>query len=236
MAARGGVCFCLDRESCLVTAGLMVGPWVCLFMALTILPLGVDPRPSRAPSRVTAPLRLGGRSRVRMSVLYLSSMTEASEQLRDPKVDRVVEAGRALGIEVTPVIFDEETRTAADAARKVGCDVAQIVKSLVFEGEGRPILFLVSGANRVDLAKGAAAAGVDALDKADAQAARAATGFSIGATPPFGHVSEIPLFMDADLLAFDEVWAAAGRPDSVFPVNPKKLQNATGAVVADMRA
>lgn len=163
-------------------------------------------------------------------------MTEAREQDRDPKVDRVVETGRTLGIDVRPVIFDEETRTAADAARKVGCDVAQIVKSLVFQGGGRPILFLVSGANRVDLAKGAAAAGVDALDKADAQAARAATGFSIGATPPFGHTEEIPLFMDADLLAFDEVWAAAGRPDSVFPVDPKRLQEATGAVVADLRA
>ena len=163
-------------------------------------------------------------------------MTESRAHQRDPKVDRVVETGRALGIDVRPVIFDEETRTAADAARKVGCDVAQIVKSLVFEGGGRPILFLVSGANRVDLAKGAAAAGVDALDKADAHAARAATGFSIGATPPFGHTEEIPLFMDADLLAFDGVWAAAGRPDSVFPVDPKKLQEATGAVVVDLKA
>ena len=171
-----------------------------------------------------------------MFVLYLSSMSEAREHGTDPKIDRVVDAGRDLGIEVSPLTFDEETRTAADAARKVGCDVAQIVKSLVFEAEGRPILFLVSGANRVDLAKGAAAAGVDALDKADAQAARAATGFSIGATPPFGHTTEIPLFMDADLLAFDGVWAAAGRPDSVFPVNPKKLQEATGAVVSDLRA
>jgi len=169
-----------------------------------------------------------------MLVQYLSSMSEAREQLSDPKVDRVIEAGRGLGIEVAPVRFDEDTRTAADAARKVGCDVAQIVKSLVFEAQGRPVLLLVSGANRVDLAKGASAAGVDVLDKADADAARAATGFSIGATPPFGHATSIPVFMDQDLLAFDEVWAAAGRPDSVFSVNPNKLQQATGAPVVDL--
>jgi len=171
-----------------------------------------------------------------MIVLYLSSMSEARERFSDPKVDRVVETGRGLGIDVKPVTFDEDTRTAADAARKVGCDVAQIVKSLVFEAEGRPVLLLVSGANRVDLAKGAAAAGVGALDKADANAARAATGFSIGATPPFGHSTRIPVFMDADLLVFNEVWAAAGRPDSVFRVNPKKLQEATGAPVVDLTA
>jgi Cys-tRNA(Pro) deacylase len=153
-----------------------------------------------------------------------------------PKVGIVIEAGRGVGIEVRPVTFDEETRTAADAARKVGCDVGQIVKSLVFEAEGRPVLFLVSGANRVDVGKAAAVAGVEVLDKADAQAARAATGFSIGATPPFGHTTNIPVFMDADLLAFDEVWAAAGRPDSVFCISPKKLQEATGAPVVDLRA
>jgi len=162
-------------------------------------------------------------------------MGEAMEQL-GPKVNLVIEAGRDLGIEVRPVTFDEETRTAADAARKVGCDVAQIVKSLVFEAEGRPILFLVSGANRVDMTKGAAVAGVDVLDKADAESARAATGFSIGATPPFGHATKIPVFMDAGLLAFDEVWAAAGRPDSVFCVSPKTLQEATGAPVVDLTA
>ncbi|MGH2697948.1 MAG: YbaK/EbsC family protein, partial [Actinomycetota bacterium] len=97
------------------------------------------------------------------------------------------------------------------------------------------VLFLVSGANRVDVAKGAAAAGTDTLEKADADAAREASGFSIGATPPFGHATEIPVFMDVDLLDFDEVWAAAGRPDTVFPVPPQKLQEATGAAVVALR-
>ncbi|MGH2774236.1 MAG: YbaK/EbsC family protein [Actinomycetota bacterium] len=163
-------------------------------------------------------------------------MSEAREQFADPKGENVIAAGRALGIDVRPVTFDEETRTAADAARHVGCEVGQIVKSLVFEADKRPILLLVSGANRVDLARAAAAAGVDSLDKADAQVARAASGFSIGATPPFGHATEIPVFMDADLLAYDEVWAAAGRPDTVFPVDPRELQEATAAPVVDLSA
>jgi prolyl-tRNA editing enzyme YbaK/EbsC (Cys-tRNA(Pro) deacylase) len=166
-------------------------------------------------------------------VLYLLSMPSVIRP--DPKVERVIAAGRALGIEVRPVEFAEETRTAGDAARNVGCDVAQIVKSLVFMAGGRPILLLVSGANRVDLTKGAAAAGTDVLTKADANAARAASGFSIGATPPFGHASEIAVFMDADLLAFDEVWAAGGRPDTVFPVSPRRLQEATGAPIVDLK-
>jgi prolyl-tRNA editing enzyme YbaK/EbsC (Cys-tRNA(Pro) deacylase) len=163
-------------------------------------------------------------------------MSEAREQFPDPKVTSVIEAGRALGIDVRPVTFDEDTRTASDAARHVGCDVGQIVKSLVFDAGGRPILFLVSGANRVDLAKGAAVARVEGLDKADANTARAASGFSIGATPPFGHATSIPVFMDTDLLAYDEVWAAAGRPDTVFPVHPGKLQKATGAPAVDLKA
>jgi prolyl-tRNA editing enzyme YbaK/EbsC (Cys-tRNA(Pro) deacylase) len=167
------------------------------------------------------------------AVLYLQSMSERVTP--DPKVERVIAAGRARGIEVRPVQFGDETRTAEDAARNVGCTVAQIVKSLVFMAGDSPVLFLVSGTNRVDLTKGAAAAGTDSLAKADAAAARAATGFSIGATPPFGHSSEIAVFMDPDLLAFDEVWAAGGRPDTVFPVSPRRLQEATQAPVVDLK-
>ena len=163
-------------------------------------------------------------------------MSSASEITpTDPKVLRVIEAGRSRNIEVRPVTFPAETRTAADAARAVGCEVGQIVKSLVFRAQGRPLLLLVSGANRVDLVKGAAAAGVDRLEKADADEARAATGFSIGATPPFGHEREIPVLMDSDLLGFDEVWAAGGRPDTVFPVAPALLQGATRAPAVDLR-
>ena len=154
----------------------------------------------------------------------------------DPKVARVVEAGRALGIDVRPVTFDHETRTAQDAARAIGCSVAQIVKSLVFGAGGSPVLFLVSGANRLDVALGAAAAGADGLERLDANAAKTASGYTIGATPPFGLASDMPVFMDEDLLEFDEVWAAAGRPDSVFALDPRALLRATGATAHRLAA
>lgn len=153
----------------------------------------------------------------------------------DPKVARVVVAGRGLGIDVDPLIFPAGTRTALDAARSVGCDVAQIVKSLVFTGDDGPVLLLVSGANRVDLGKAAKALGLSRLDKADADEARAATGYSIGATPPFGLATQMPIVLDEDLLAHEVVWAASGRPDAVFRVSPSKLAEVTGATVARVK-
>src|SRR5688572_24102908 len=113
----------------------------------------------------------------------------------DAKLQQVVDAGRSLGLEVAPRTFSTETRTAQDAAREVGCDVAAIVKSLIFDSDGGPLLFLVSGANRLDAAKGAAAAGVSKLERADADAAKKATGYSIGATPPLGLATELPVLM-----------------------------------------
>jgi Cys-tRNA(Pro) deacylase len=153
----------------------------------------------------------------------------------DPKLQQVVDAGRASGLDIEPHTFSAETRTAHDAAREVGCDVAAIVKSLIFESERGPLLFLVSGANRLDASKGATAAGVTKLERADANAAKKATGYSIGATPPLGLATELPVFMDEDLLTHDEVWAAAGRTDSVFPVAPKELARVTGAPVVDLK-
>jgi prolyl-tRNA editing enzyme YbaK/EbsC (Cys-tRNA(Pro) deacylase) len=147
----------------------------------------------------------------------------------DAKLTRVVDAGRRLGIVVDPVTFSAQTRTAADAAREVGCEVGQIVKSLVFDSDEGPILLLVSGANRVDPALAAAAAGTSRVVKADAARVKEATGFSIGATPPFGHDTELAVFMDEDLLGYESVWAAAGRPDSVFEVDPHDLARATAA-------
>jgi Cys-tRNA(Pro) deacylase len=151
--------------------------------------------------------------------------------LSDPKVARVVEAGAALGVDVAPVTFENETRTAVDAANAVGCELGAIVKTLVFRGDDGPILLLVSGANRVDLERAASEVGVAELGKADANEARAASGFSIGATPPWGHEARLPIFMDEDLLAYPEVWAAGGRTDTVFPVTPKDLARATEARV-----
>ena len=152
----------------------------------------------------------------------------------DPKVARVVEAGAALGVDVAPVVFENETRTAVDAAREVGCDVAAIVKTLVFKGDEGPVLLFVSGANRVDLERAAREVGVEKLGKADAEEARKASGFSIGATPPFGHATKLPIFMDEDLLQHAEVWAAGGRTDSVFPIAPKDLARATQAKICKL--
>jgi Cys-tRNA(Pro) deacylase len=153
---------------------------------------------------------------------------------QDAKIKAVVGAAQQLGLGIVPITFPQGTRTAQDAADAIGCDVVQIVKSLVFLAGDRAVLFLVSGANRLDLERAAAEAGVERLTKADATAVKRATGYSIGATPPFGHVNEVPIFMDEDVLQHDEVWAAAGRPDAVFAVDPKLLQRATGAVVAKL--
>ena len=130
--------------------------------------------------------------------------------------------------------FPQGTRTAPDAARAVGCELGQIVKSLVFVAAGRPVVALVSGANRLDESRLAAAAG-EPVAKADAEMARQATGYSIGGVPPFGHASPVPVFMDRDLLAYDVVWAAAGRPDSVFEIEPARLRELSNAEVIDLK-
>ena len=126
------------------------------------------------------------------------------------------------------------TRTAADAATAIGCDVAQIVKSLVFMADDRAALVLTSGANRVDTAAVARLLGADTVGKADADQVRAATGYAIGGTPPFGHTAPMPTLIDRDLLDHATVWAAAGTPDSVFPLDPQRLVTLTGGRVADV--
>jgi prolyl-tRNA editing enzyme YbaK/EbsC (Cys-tRNA(Pro) deacylase) len=138
------------------------------------------------------------------------------------------------GIGVAVKRFPEGTRTAVDAAKAVGCEVEQIVKSLVFVAGGRPVVALVSGGNRLDETRLAAVAG-EPVTKADAQTARAATGYAIGGVPPFGHATEVPVFMDRDLLGYGVVWAAAGRPDSVFEISPARLRELSEAVVADLK-
>jgi len=142
-------------------------------------------------------------------------------------------SGSEAGIAVKE--FPAGTRTAVDAARAVGCELGQIVKSLVFIAGGRPVVALVSGANRLDERRLATVAG-EPVVKADAEAARTATGYAIGGVPPFGHATEVPVFMDRDLLGYAEVWAAAGRPDSVFEIAPAKLQELSNATVTDLKA
>ncbi|HKW70899.1 MAG TPA: YbaK/EbsC family protein [Candidatus Dormibacteraeota bacterium] len=135
---------------------------------------------------------------------------------------------------VTVKEFPQGTRTAVDAARAVGCEVGQIVKSLVFVADGKPVVALVSGANRLNESRLAAVAGRP-VTKADAETARTATGYSIGGVPPFGHTNELPVFMDRDLLGHAVVWAAAGRPDSVFEIQPDRLRELSNAVVVDLK-
>jgi len=148
-------------------------------------------------------------------------------------IERFMEAARMLGIDPQIRRFPEGTKTAEAAALAIGCDVAQIVKSLVFMADERPVLAFTSGANRVDPSKLAGVTGASAARRASPEEARAATGFAVGGTPPFGHPDSLPAFIDPTLLAFQEVWAAAGTPDSVFPLTPSELQRAAGAQPAD---
>lgn len=151
-----------------------------------------------------------------------------------PTVARVVEAARQAGLEIEVERFPEGTRTAADAARAVGCEVGQIVKSLVFMVNGAPVLALVSGANRLDAAKLGAAIGVTSVRRADGDEARAATGFSIGGVPPFGHARSLPVVVDRALTAHEALWAAAGLPDAVFRITPAELMRVTRGTLADL--
>ena len=151
-----------------------------------------------------------------------------------PNVARVVAAAREAGLEIAVQRFPEGTRTAADAARAVGCEVGQIVKSLVFVADETPIVTLVSGANRVDLDRLAVAVGAGAVRKADGDEARAATGYPIGGVPPFGHAGAVTVLVDDDLMAHQMLWAAAGLPDAVFAIAPDDLLRISGGRRADL--
>lgn len=150
-------------------------------------------------------------------------------------VQRVIDAGRALGIDVDPHHFPEGAKTAQDAADAIGCDVGQIVKSLIFGVDGEVVLAYVSGRNQLAESKLAAASGGERCSRVDAAAVRAATGFPIGGVPPFGHATELRVFIDPDLLGYDEVWAAAGTWNDVFPIAPATLVEASGGVVVELR-
>lgn len=161
-------------------------------------------------------------------------MSSAAED-RHPNVLRVVEAAAARGLRIEPRRFPDGTKTAADAARAIGVDVGQIVKSLVFGVDGQVVLAYVSGANQLDEHKLAAAAGGAKCERVDADTVRAATGFPIGGVPPFGHATHLPVFVDPDLLQYDEVWAAAGTWHDVFGIEPHKLVEASEGLVVELK-
>lgn len=144
---------------------------------------------------------------------------------------RAVELGLAIRVMEMPA----STRTAEEAAAACGCAVGEIVKSLVFQGAvtGRPYLLLVAGCNRVDEAAMGAIVG-EALERMPGKAVRTVTGFAIGGIPPFGHASALEVFLDADLLGHERVWAAAGTPHAVFAVDSQALAAAVGARVVRM--
>ncbi len=156
-------------------------------------------------------------------------MNELPRQARN-----VLQAGRALGLELAVREFPDGTRTALEAARAVGCAVEQIVKSLVFMADGRPVLVLTSGANLVDPARVAHRLGAASVRKADADQARAATGYAIGGTPPFGHPQPIEVLVDRDLTRLDTLWAAAGTPRHVFPISSRDLLRVSGGHVCEV--
>ena len=147
---------------------------------------------------------------------------------------RVVDAAAALGLAIDVREFPDGTRTADDAARAIGVDVGQIVKSLVFLADGAPVVALVSGANQLSEQKLAAAAAASATRRATAEQVRDATGYPVGGVPPFAHASTLATFVDEDLMVFDVVWAAAGTPHHNFSITPAELVRLSGGVVADL--
>jgi prolyl-tRNA editing enzyme YbaK/EbsC (Cys-tRNA(Pro) deacylase) len=152
-----------------------------------------------------------------------------------PSAQRVQEALKGRGfphLQVTEL--PASTRTAEEAAKAVGAEVGQIVKSLVFVGERGAYLFLVSGQNRLDLGKAQALVG-SPLRRATPEEVRALTGYAIGGVPPVGHNTPLPTFLDRDLLAYPRVWAAGGTPKALFALTPEELLALTGAQVADLK-
>jgi prolyl-tRNA editing enzyme YbaK/EbsC (Cys-tRNA(Pro) deacylase) len=146
----------------------------------------------------------------------------------------VVTDGPSHGLALDEREYPEGTRTASDASRAIGCQVDPIVKSLVFVADTDPVLVLTAGGNRVDVVKVGRQREAATVRKADAEEVRAATGYAIGGTPPFGHARSLPVLVDRHLTGFEVVWAAAGTPRHVFPIAPVDLVRASGGQVADV--
>lgn len=149
-------------------------------------------------------------------------------------VERVRAALVAAGHADSVQAFPEGTRSAADAAAAVGCQVAQIAKSIIFRAGERAVLVIASGANRVDMGKVSAATGFH-VKRADGSWVRDVTGFAIGGVAPLGHLTQPVVLVDEDLLAYGRVWAAAGSPMHVFETTPAELLRISGGTMADVK-
>ncbi|WP_413102954.1 YbaK/EbsC family protein [Streptomyces sp. Inha503] len=148
---------------------------------------------------------------------------------------RFADALRELGLDVEVRRFPDATRTAAEAAAAIGCELSQIVKSLVFEADGQPVVVLMDGASRVDVELVRQELGAGGVRRADAALVRETTGYAIGGVPPFGHRTRTRVLADRRLLDHETVWAAAGDPHTVFPLDPKTLIAHAEGTLADVR-
>jgi len=156
-----------------------------------------------------------------------------------PRAEEFAEAARERhGFDPDVHQFEAGTRTAEAAARAVGCEVAQIASSLAFEAEDQLVVVVTSGANRVSESKLAAVLGVpeSAVGMADADCVKSELGWSIGGVPPICHATDVPVYLDETLLEYDEVWAAAGTPEAVFPLAPGRIRELAGATPVDVAA
>ncbi|MDT0489751.1 YbaK/EbsC family protein [Streptomyces griseus] len=152
-----------------------------------------------------------------------------------PAHPRFAEALARLGLQVEVRRFPDATRTAAEAAAAIGCKLSEIVKSLVFAADGVPVLVLMDGSSRVDVGLVRRELDAQKVERADAALVRETTGYAIGGVPPFGHATKTRVLADRRLLDHAVVWAAAGTPHTVFPLDPKTLIAHAGATVVDVR-
>ncbi|MFD6820766.1 YbaK/EbsC family protein [Streptomyces sp. NPDC060085] len=151
---------------------------------------------------------------------------------------RFAQALRELGLdELTGRVrrFPDATRTAAEAAAAIGCDLNQICKSLIFAADDVPVLVLMDGASRVDMDRVREALGAEKVTRARADLVRETTGYAIGGVPPFGHRTKTRVLADRSVLDHATVWAAAGTPYTVFPMDPQSLVAHAGGTLVDVR-
>jgi prolyl-tRNA editing enzyme YbaK/EbsC (Cys-tRNA(Pro) deacylase) len=153
-----------------------------------------------------------------------------------PSAQKIQDQIKSLGYSYTVVEHTESTRTAQEAADRAGCELGQIVKSLIFKGResGKPILVLTSGANRVDEKRISGYAG-EPISRADADFVRSVTGFAIGGVPPVGHIQKMETYIDEDFLKYRTIWAAAGTPNAIFELQTEDLQKMTDGSVVQVK-
>lgn len=158
------------------------------------------------------------------------------QQTLSPSAQKVQDTLRTLGFDFKVIEFQESTRTSAEAAARIGCEIGQIVKSLIFriQVSGKPLLILTSGANRVDEKQIGTYTG-EPIGRADAKFVRSATGYAIGGVPPVGHLQPMEIFLDQDLMQYEKIWAAAGTPNAVFELTPGDLKKMTGGKVTRVK-